>query len=198
MIAVFLAILASRNWHDVTLNLWGDIQADIKLPILLGIVLPDRMAADLPHPRAPGCGARSGASTALERQQAAARAAPSAAADRSRARPHEPDLRCASTRPTSSARTRMAEQVRGNAGGVKLGLEFFSANGPAACAAHPRARTCRSSSTSSCTTFPTPSPRRSRRCAARAGRPDRPCRRRAGDARGRQGRCPDRRPRSSQ
>ena len=38
VIAVFLAILASRNWHDVTLNLWGDIQADIKLPILIGLV----------------------------------------------------------------------------------------------------------------------------------------------------------------
>ena len=25
----------------------------------------------------------------------------------------------------------LAEQVRGHAGGVKLGLEFFSANGPA-------------------------------------------------------------------
>src|SRR5215213_2346863 len=36
VIAVFLAILASRNWHDVTLNLWGDIQADIKVPVLIG------------------------------------------------------------------------------------------------------------------------------------------------------------------
>jgi len=35
VIAVFLAIIATRNWHDVTLNLWGDIQADIKLPVLL-------------------------------------------------------------------------------------------------------------------------------------------------------------------
>ena len=35
VIAVFLAILATRNWHDVTLNLWGDIQADIKLPVLV-------------------------------------------------------------------------------------------------------------------------------------------------------------------
>ena len=33
VVAVFLAILASRNWHDVTLNLWGDIQADIKVPV---------------------------------------------------------------------------------------------------------------------------------------------------------------------
>ena len=38
VLAVFLAILASRNWHDVTLNLWGDIQADIKVPILIGLV----------------------------------------------------------------------------------------------------------------------------------------------------------------
>ena len=38
VIAVFLAILASRNWHDVTMNLWGDIQADIKLPVLIGFV----------------------------------------------------------------------------------------------------------------------------------------------------------------
>ena len=37
VIAVFLTVLAGRNWHDVTLNLWGDIQADIKLPILLSI-----------------------------------------------------------------------------------------------------------------------------------------------------------------
>ena len=31
------AILATRNWHDVTLNLWGDIQADIKVPFLVGL-----------------------------------------------------------------------------------------------------------------------------------------------------------------
>ena len=37
IIAAFLAVLATRNWHDVTLNLWGDIQADIKLPALLAI-----------------------------------------------------------------------------------------------------------------------------------------------------------------
>ena len=35
VIALFLAVLASRNWHDVTLNLWGDIQADIKVPVLI-------------------------------------------------------------------------------------------------------------------------------------------------------------------
>jgi lipopolysaccharide assembly protein A len=38
LLAVIVALFASRNWTDVTLNLWGDIQADIKIPILLLIV----------------------------------------------------------------------------------------------------------------------------------------------------------------
>ena len=38
LIAVVIALFASRNWTDVTLNLWGDIQADIKLPVLLLLV----------------------------------------------------------------------------------------------------------------------------------------------------------------
>jgi lipopolysaccharide assembly protein A len=35
LIAVVVALFASHNWFDVTVNLWGDIQADIKLPVLL-------------------------------------------------------------------------------------------------------------------------------------------------------------------
>jgi uncharacterized integral membrane protein len=35
LLAVVLALFASRNWSSATLNLWGDIQADIKIPILL-------------------------------------------------------------------------------------------------------------------------------------------------------------------
>ena len=35
LIAVVLALFSVRNWFDVTVNLWGDIQADIKLPILI-------------------------------------------------------------------------------------------------------------------------------------------------------------------
>ncbi|MEO7635008.1 MAG: LapA family protein [Sphingomicrobium sp.] len=35
LLAVLLALFASRNWAPVTLNLWGDIQADIKIPLLL-------------------------------------------------------------------------------------------------------------------------------------------------------------------
>lgn len=35
LLAVVLALFASRNWADVTLNLWGDLQLDIKIPLLL-------------------------------------------------------------------------------------------------------------------------------------------------------------------
>jgi uncharacterized integral membrane protein len=35
LIAVLVALFATRNWSDVTLNLWDDIQADIKLPVML-------------------------------------------------------------------------------------------------------------------------------------------------------------------
>lgn len=38
VIAVSLAIFASHNWTDVTLNLWGNLQADIKVPVLLGVM----------------------------------------------------------------------------------------------------------------------------------------------------------------
>lgn len=35
VVAVSLAIFANRNWADVTVNLWGNIQADVKLPVLI-------------------------------------------------------------------------------------------------------------------------------------------------------------------
>lgn len=35
LLAVVLVLFGTRNWGDVTLNLWGDIQADIKIPLLL-------------------------------------------------------------------------------------------------------------------------------------------------------------------
>lgn len=35
LVAVVLALFASRNWSSVTLNLWGDIQASIKVPLAL-------------------------------------------------------------------------------------------------------------------------------------------------------------------
>lgn len=35
LIAVVAALFAFRNWTNVTLNLWGDIQADINLPLLV-------------------------------------------------------------------------------------------------------------------------------------------------------------------
>jgi uncharacterized integral membrane protein len=38
LIAVLVALFANRNWSQVTVNLWGDIQADIKLPVLMLII----------------------------------------------------------------------------------------------------------------------------------------------------------------
>ena len=35
LIAVLVALFVYRNWFNVTVNLWGDIQVDIKLPVLL-------------------------------------------------------------------------------------------------------------------------------------------------------------------
>jgi lipopolysaccharide assembly protein A len=35
LVAVIVALFAKANWADATLNLWGDIQADIKIPVLL-------------------------------------------------------------------------------------------------------------------------------------------------------------------
>lgn len=34
-LAVILVLFATVNWHAVTLNLWGGLQADVKLPILV-------------------------------------------------------------------------------------------------------------------------------------------------------------------
>ena len=39
LVAVVVVLFATRNWTDVTLSLWGDIQADIKIPVLLAVFL---------------------------------------------------------------------------------------------------------------------------------------------------------------
>jgi uncharacterized membrane protein YciS (DUF1049 family) len=38
IVTALVVLFGARNWTDVTLNLWGDIQADIKVPLLLVIV----------------------------------------------------------------------------------------------------------------------------------------------------------------
>ena len=37
VVAVISSLFAYRNWRDVTLDLWGNLQADIKIPVLLAI-----------------------------------------------------------------------------------------------------------------------------------------------------------------
>ena len=38
VIAALATSLAIENWRDVTINLWGDLQADVKIPFLIAIV----------------------------------------------------------------------------------------------------------------------------------------------------------------
>jgi lipopolysaccharide assembly protein A len=38
VVAVSLAIFAVGNWNDVSINLWGNLQAEVKLPILLLLI----------------------------------------------------------------------------------------------------------------------------------------------------------------
>jgi putative membrane protein len=38
VIAVLATYFAAQNWRDVTIDLWGNLQADVKIPVLLLIV----------------------------------------------------------------------------------------------------------------------------------------------------------------
>ncbi|MCM8557336.1 hypothetical protein [Sphingomicrobium sediminis] len=37
LLAVALAVFATANWHDVMIDLWGDMRMAIKLPLLLAV-----------------------------------------------------------------------------------------------------------------------------------------------------------------
>ena len=38
VLAVSIAIFATRNWRDVTIDLWGPLAVDIKLPLLMALM----------------------------------------------------------------------------------------------------------------------------------------------------------------
>ena len=38
VVAIVAVIFSTNNWSPVTLNLWGGLQADVKLPVLLLLV----------------------------------------------------------------------------------------------------------------------------------------------------------------
>lgn len=38
VVAVIVTLFAAQNWRDVTIDLWGNLQADVKIPVLLAIV----------------------------------------------------------------------------------------------------------------------------------------------------------------
>lgn len=35
VVAVLVTLFAAQNWRDVTIDLWGNLQADVKMPVLL-------------------------------------------------------------------------------------------------------------------------------------------------------------------
>ena len=39
VVVALLTSLAIENWRDVTISLWGNLQADIKIPVLLALML---------------------------------------------------------------------------------------------------------------------------------------------------------------
>lgn len=39
VVAVLITLFAAQNWRDVTVDLWGNLQADIKLPLLLLVAI---------------------------------------------------------------------------------------------------------------------------------------------------------------
>ncbi len=39
VLAVSIAIFATHNWRDVTIDLWGPLAADIKLPLLMALMV---------------------------------------------------------------------------------------------------------------------------------------------------------------
>ena len=38
VVASLVTLFAARNWRDVTIELWSDLEADVKLPLLLVVV----------------------------------------------------------------------------------------------------------------------------------------------------------------
>ena len=34
-VVVLMTLFAARNWRDVTIDLWGNLQADVKIPVLV-------------------------------------------------------------------------------------------------------------------------------------------------------------------
>ena len=87
LVAVLVAIIASNNWRDVTVDLWSNLQLDIKLPVLLLAVflagllptwlvmrgklwrLKRRIALEVPAVSAPPASANGPASDPIEVQQ---------------------------------------------------------------------------------------------------------------------------------
>jgi orotidine-5'-phosphate decarboxylase len=151
-LAVILVLFAHVNWEPATLNLWGGLQADVKLPILIlfSFLLGAVPMFAIHRARMWTMKRRL---DALERQATAfatASPAPTPSTSLGQPVPAAPEIRPEAERIAtdtkvwpghdqphlrrdrhagSGARPGDRGAVRGHVGGLKLGLEFFSANG---------------------------------------------------------------------
>ena len=135
VVAVLVFYLGSRNWQVVPLKLWGDIQVDIKAPVLIALTFLIGWLPTWLIFRTKLWKARQRLDALERQQQATVRAEPAPDDHPGRMSP----IFVAIDTPNLERAKQLAEQVRANAGGVKLGLEFFSANGPSGVAAIARA-----------------------------------------------------------
>ena len=136
MLAVALVLFASNNWTVVTLNLWGGLQADVKLPVL---VIRAFLLGFLPTLLIYGARnwslrRRIETQGRVRPQRAAGRPQRARAAGDRRPGPGRYDgspIYVALDTPDLARAHELAAAVRNHVGGIKLGLEFFAANGPA-------------------------------------------------------------------
>ena len=146
VVAVSLAIFANRNWNDVTIDLWGNLQADVKLPVLLLLTfligflpaVPDPARADL------GVEAQAGAGRAARRD---APSRPRRLRRRRGSRGMSSPIFVAIDTPDMDRARAIAAAVKRHAGGLKLGPGILLPQRPrTACSSWPSSA-CRSSST---------------------------------------------------
>ena len=142
IVAVVAVLFASTNWQPVTLKLWGGLVADVKLPVLVIVAFLLGFLPTLIVYRARLWSLRRRLETQAHgpcRQPSRAGAA--GHADDQHARPAGDRRQGLAGRMTSpiyvaidtpdlDRAKAIAAKVRAHVGGIKLGLEFYSANGP--------------------------------------------------------------------
>ena len=150
---MLVALFASRNWNAVTLNLWGEPPGRHQAAAAAADRLPDRLPADLADHARADLGVSAGGWKRWSGSQRRS-APPSRSAPTRRSRSCEARSSSPSIRPMSTARAAIARAVRGIAGGREARPRILLRQRPGTACCEWPSLGYRSSSTSSCTTFP--------------------------------------------